>query len=122
MRNIIALTLSLFVCNYANAQVTYELPAGCYVAFNNPSYCFDAGQGNSIAWQDGDENQFNLYGPAMSIVMRYAANKETALNQCATDFETLRAEYLNVYDYYSYQYNLAKRLKRKCGSKCRTIK
>lgn len=131
----IALLLSflIFVSNVKAEQI----PDGCYVAFNNPGFCYESPSGFYEWSAFGDKNNTNLkYGYAAGAIILRAKELDSTLNICNSDYNTLLAErnsiasqnstciadYNNLVTPYNKNLALIKKLRKACGSKCKKIK
>lgn len=129
--------LVLALCMLPSIAAAEYMPRGCYVAFDNPDYCWQPRDG-VVQWLTGPDrsNQGYLYGGAVETIIYHAyklnLDVTAAVNEqnaCIDDYNALYAQNTSCVDQYNalvtpYNKNLAliKKLRRACGVKCKKIK
>lgn len=124
------------------------IPRGCYVAFSNPSQCWEALDSHTqwTSYNDRTEGAY-YYGYTMEAVIADGRDMRAVIAKCNNDYNTLvsttnscNASLNNAnansslhYSWYSQCYDsakaaskksdsLIKKLRKACGSKCKKIK
>lgn len=139
--------LVLALCMLPSIAAAEFLPNGCYVAFNNPDYCWQPIDGK-VEWLASTDRTFLMakhghiealiydWYQWKSLVGLYKEELDRATAACSANFnallaqrDALSAQYSTLVDQYNglvtpYNKNLAliKKLRRACGTKCKKIK
>lgn len=126
----IFLGAGLFLSSSVSAA-TYGLPAGCYVSYQYPGYCWQPGAGNYLTWVEtvNQSDISNAYGYTMAIIISNGAAAKNDLNTCVDDYNNLVTDYNDLGNGFEAtraalvkQKRLAKKLRAACGTKCDSIR
>lgn len=124
MKTLRLVIVSLLIASSANADT---LPFGCYVAYTNPTQCWEPStitldyivSGSAVAY----------YGTAMAVMILEAKTHERDLGLCNSDYNTLAATTVQCVQQRDTANaaviklaRYAKRLKKACGSACKKIR
>lgn len=129
--------LLLALCLLPAIASAEYLPDGCYVAYSNPGSCWYSYSGN-VQWTTYTDRQTGAYhyGTAIEAIInqhgQYKALAEefqSIATACATDYSAVVDQYNGLVSQFNTQLaalkkqkSLVSRLKKACGSRCRSIK
>lgn len=99
------------------------MPDGCYVAFNDTSKCWSAIDGQ-VQWTTYTDRQAGAYhyGYAIEAIMYQHGLLQAAGIGCVNDFNELVGEFNGLLGDLKKQKRLVTKLRKVCGSRCRSIK
>ncbi len=137
-------TLSALIILLSTSSAFAEpIPDGCYVAFNDPNYCYESFTG-LYEWIDySEQSNVAKYGSPMAAIIKSWSKEKSdstywynnylsefnARNSCANNYNSLLAsnnslvtDYNNLVTPYNKNLALIKKLRKACGAKCKKIK